>query len=296
MRATLNNKKSSGYIDLSKGRLWYKIVGGDKDGIPLLVVHGGPGQSHDYLFNPISLLGDERPVVFYDQMDSGNSDRTGDRTLWTMEKFIEDLETVRRQLMLDKIHILGQSWGSMLTSEYILKKKPDDVISLIFSGSNFSSKLWCDDQLKNLRNLPDDLRNIVEDCEKRKDYKCNAYKAATIYFYKKHFCRLEPWPDSLNIMNQELYEYMWGPSEFTATGNLKEWTCIDRLREINIPTLLTCGEYDESTPETNKYFQKLISGSEMVVFPGTSHEQHLEDPEKYLEVVRGFLHRVESKI
>jgi len=296
VNAMSNNKESSGYINLSKGRLWYKVVGGDKAGIPLLVVHGGPGQSHDYLVKPISLLSDERPVVFYDQMDSGKSEHTGDRTLWTMERFIEDLKTVRHQLMLNKVHILGRSWGSMLTSEYILREKPNGVTSLIFSGSNFSSKLWCDDQLKKLRNLPNNLRNTIEDCEKRKDYRSNAYKEATNYFYKKYLCRLKFWPDSLNNMNQELYEYMWGPSEFTATGNLREWTCIDRLGEINIPTLLTCGEYDESTPETNKYYQKLIPGSEMVVFPGTSHVHHLEEPEKYLKVVRDFLSRVEGKI
>jgi proline iminopeptidase len=290
------SSESSGYIHTSKGRLWYRIVGGDKPGTPLLTVHGGPGQSHDYLFGPISLLGDERPVVFYDQRDSGQSDRTGDRTLWNIESFMDDLETLRHQLGLDKLHILGQSWGSMLTSEYMVSRKPDGVMSLIFSGANFSSQLWCDDQLKHLQEMPDDLRSIVEDAEKRKDYKSQAYAEATKYFYHKFFCRLEPWPDSMNIMSQDLYEYMWGPSEFSCTGNLKEWSSMDRLGQINVPTLLTCGEYDESTPETNRRFQKLIPDAELVVFPGGSHEHHLEYPEKYVEVVRDFLRRVESRM
>ncbi|MFA5301678.1 MAG: alpha/beta fold hydrolase [Bacteroidales bacterium] len=110
-----------GNVKVPGGNIWYKIVGAGKNGIPLLTVHGGPGAPHQYL-NPLQALADQRPVIFYDQLGCGRSDRPTDPALWTVERFVEEL------------HILGQSWGSMLAVEYVLRKKPIGIRSLILSG------------------------------------------------------------------------------------------------------------------------------------------------------------------
>jgi len=113
-------------------------VGADGKKIPLLLLHGGPGASHDYL-EPLEPLSDERPVIFYDQLGCSNSDRPDDQSLWTIERFVEELEQVRETLQLREVHILGQSWGTMLGVEYMLMKKPHGVTSLILSGPCLSA-------------------------------------------------------------------------------------------------------------------------------------------------------------
>ena len=284
-----------GTVSFQGRSIWYRIVGADKPGIPLLALHGGPGAPHDYL-ESIEALADERPVIFYDQLGCGNSDRTNDSTLWTIDYFVEELAAVRKELGLKKVHILGQSWGSMLAVEYILREKPSGIKSLILAGPCMSTDRWVADQANWVSQLPDSLRQVITDCEASGDFAHPAYQEALMVFYHLHVCRLDPWPDCINRtfekFGQEVYQYMWGPSEFSLTGTLNGWDRTEDLAKIDIPTLFTCGEFDEATPETTEYYHSKMPGSEIHVFMGASHNHHLESQKEFLQVVRDFLFRV----
>jgi proline iminopeptidase len=148
-----------GFIQVTGGKVWYRIVGADKKGIPLLTLHGGPGARHDY-FEPLEALAVDRPVIFYDQLGCGNSDRPSDTTLWTVARFVEELEQVRESLHLEKVHLMGGSWGTMLAVEYMLRKKPDGVVSLILSGPYLSTPKWVADQQMWISQLPQNIQDV----------------------------------------------------------------------------------------------------------------------------------------
>ena len=285
-----------GYIPVTGGNIWYKIVGINRKNIPLLVLHGGPGAPHDYL-EPFEALSDERPVIFYDQLGCGNSDKPGDMSLWTIERFVNELEQVRTYLGLDKMHLHGQSWGTMLAVDFMLTKEPKDVVSLILSGPCLSSSRFISDQKVYLSELPDTLQRIINESEASGYFGSKEYQDAMMTYYKIHVCRLDPWPDCLNRtlekLGHEVYEQMWGPSEFTVTGTLKGYERVDQLNKITVPTLFTCGQYDEATPSTTAYYHSMLPGSEIVIFEGASHEHHLEKTGEYLEVVRNFINQTE---
>ena len=239
------------------GRIWYAVHGSGSPDIPLLVLHGGPGVPHDYL-EPLAALSDERPVVFYDQFGCGNSDRSSDPASRTLRYFVEELAQVRAGLGLGRVHLLGQSWGSMLAAEYLLSRRPEGVAGMVFSGPCLSAPRFVADLRTYLEGMPDELRAVIERCEATGEYDSPAYEEAVNAFYRKHVCRLDPWPDcmlrSLDKMGLEVYHRMWGPSEFTMTGTLKDFDCTGRLREITVPTLFTCGRFDEATPETTAFY------------------------------------------
>jgi proline iminopeptidase len=288
-----------GYINVTGGKVWYRAAGIDKKGIPLLIIHGGPGAPHDYL-EPLEALSDQRPVIFYDQLGCGNSDIADDPSLWTMERLTEELGQVREALGLEKVHILGQSWGTMIAVDYMLTNGSKGVISLVLSGPCLSAPRFVSDQREYLRQLPEDVKKIILESEASGNFSSKTYQDAMMTYYRLHVCRMNLWPDCLNRtfekLAYEMYQYMWGPSEFTTTGTLRDYDRSDGLVEIKVPVLFTCGRYDECTPSTASYYSSMLPGSEMVVFEDASHEHHLEKTAEYLSVVRDFLKRSESKM
>jgi proline iminopeptidase len=293
------SQPQEGYINVTGGKVWYRATGIDKKGIPLIIIHGGPGAPHDYL-EPLEVLSNERPVIFYDQLGCGNSDTPCDPSLWTMERLIEELGQVREALGLDRVHILGQSWGTMIAVDYILTKGSKGVISLVLSGPCLSAPRFVSDQREYLRQLPEDVKKVILESEASGNFSSKAYQDAMMTYYRLHVCRMNPWPDCLNRTFEKLaykmYEYMWGPSEFTTTGTLRDYDLSDRLEEIMVPVLFTCGRYNECTPSTASYYGSMLPGSEVVVFEDASHEHHLEKTAEYLVVVRDFLKKSESRM
>ena len=287
----------SGWIPVTGGNVWYKMIGPQQPRIPLVILHGGPGAPHDYL-EPLSVLADERPVVFYDQLGCGHSDKPDDPALWTVERFVEELGDVLAALGLRDVHLLGQSWGTTLAVEYMLRTQSDRVRSLILSAPFFSATRWISDQKDHLARLPEKVQASVREAELTGNYDSAAYQEAIGEFYRRHVCRLEPWPEELNRTLEKIgvpvYLSMCGPSEFSVIGSLKDLELVDRLSEITVPALFTCGRYDESTPETTALYHRSLPGSEMVVLEDASHEHHLERPDEYLAVVRDFLQRQEA--
>lgn len=294
----MENEKE-GYVEVTGGKVWYRIVGADKPGTPLLTVHGGPGAPHDYL-KPLETFAADRPVIFYDQLGCGLSDRPSDTALWTVSRFVEELDQVRKALHLNEIHLMGTSWGAMLTSEYLLRKGTEGVASLILSGPYLSSPRWAADQQAWIDQLPQSVRDTIEKYEESGDYMASAYQEAVMIFYREHVCRMDPWPkvldDAMSKMGFGVYLYMWGPSEFTMTGTLATADITDQLHQIHIPVLLTCGEFDEATPATTEYYQTLFPNAVFHVFPGASHMHQLESEAEYLRVVGQFIEDITLRL
>ena len=287
-----------GKITVEQGyQIWYRRVG--NGGVPLLTLHGGPGAGHDYL-EPLDRLAIDRPVVFYDQLGCGRSDQPDNRSLWRMERFVAEVDTVRQALGLKQIHLLGQSWGGWLAIEYMLTH-PSGVISLTLASTSASIPQFVAEAKRLKSELPPAVYETMQRYEAAKDYHNPEYEAAVQEFYKRHLCRLPEYPEPLqrsgaNINNNPaVYETMNGPNEFTVTGNLKDWDRTDRLGEISVPTLITVGRYDEITPACATTLQQGIPNSQMVVFEESSHVAHLEEREKFLQVVTDFLAEVESE-
>jgi len=268
-----------GLLAVPGGKVWYRMVG--EGGIPLLCLHGGPGIPHDYLEN-LEDLAEGRTVVFYDQLGCGNSERPDDASLWTLERAIEELGAVREQLGLERIHLFGNSWGGWLSMQYVLDRKPQ-LQSLILSSSPPSVSRWITDANELRRQLPSDVQRVLDHHEAKEYFGCPEWFGAMAVFYKRHVCRADPWPDGVERafgpgFGGQVYNTMWGPSEFgPVTGNLKNWDVTDRLHEIILPTLITCGRYDEATPAHVTDMHRRMRGSELVIFEQSSHLAFVEE-------------------
>lgn len=286
------------FIQIPGGRVYCKTVGDDAPGVPLLVVHGGPGIPHDYL-EPLDALAAERPVIFYDQLGCGRSDRPQDLSLYALPRYVEELAAVRAALGLSRAHLLGQSWGATIVTEYMLTKAPKGVASLVLSGPCLDVPRFVADQRHHLENMPGQTRAVIQRAEASGDFASEDYQQAMMAFYAKHVCRMAPWPGCLNRalaeMNMVVYGHMWGPSEFTTTGTLKDLTREGELHRLRGPVLITCGRHDEARPETMAEFQARIPGAELAILEDASHSHHLEQPEAYLAIVSNFLRRAEAK-
>jgi L-proline amide hydrolase len=296
-----NFRATEGFIPFRGYRTWYRIVGdGEAPGkLPLLVLHGGPGASHDYLEPLEAMAHTGRRIIFYDQLGGGNSDHPHDPSLWTVDLFVEELHAVRKALALDRLHILGQSWGGMLGMEYALTQ-PSGLASLTVADSPASMVQWVNEANRLRAELPPEVQNTLLHHEAQGTTDSEEYQDAMLVFYRRHVCRLDPWPEcvtrafkKLNLY-PEVYQTMNGPSEFHVIGNLKTWDITNRLPEIGVPTLLLSGRYDEATPLIVETIHRCIPGAEWVLFEQSSHMPHVEETERYVQVLDQFLRRVEG--
>jgi proline-specific peptidase len=286
-----------GRISVDGYSVWYRRVG--SGALPLLTLHGGPGAGHDYL-EPLEGLAAKRPVIFYDQLGCGKSDQPDDRSLWRMDRFVQEVDTVRYALGLDQVHLLGQSWGGWLAIEYMLTH-PSGVMSLILASTSASLPQFVAEAARLKAALPPDVYATLQRYEAVGDYHHEDYEDAVLEFYQRHICRLpRPWPDPIrrtgaNLDNNPVYETMNGPNEFMVIGNLKDWDRTDRLGEITVPTLITVGRYDELTPACAETLHRGIPHSQMVIFEESAHMAHIEETDRYLSVIADFLAGVEAQ-
>jgi proline-specific peptidase len=292
---------TEGFVPFRGFKTWYRIVG-EREApgkLPLLCLHGGPGVPHDYLEPFEAMAATGRRVIFYDQLGCGSSDHPHDPSLWSVRLFVEELAAVRQALGLDQVHILGNSWGGMLAQEYALTQ-PGGIASLILHSSLASSHQWVSEANRLRADLPSDVQATLLQHEAAGTTSDPAYEEAMMVFYRRHVCRTEPWPECVNrafarlAEDPEVYYTMNGPSEFHMTGHIKDWDIRDRLGEIRVPTLITSGRYDEATPLIAETMHRGIAGSEWVIFEESSHLAHVEEPERYLQVLTDFLDRVEA--
>ncbi|MED4224667.1 proline iminopeptidase-family hydrolase [Neobacillus cucumis] len=284
-----------GFIEVTGGRVWYQKFDENGNGTPLLVLHGGPGSSC-FSLQVLKALSKDRRVILYDQLGCGRSDRPTDKSLWRIERFVEEVGQVREALHLDEVHILGHSWGTTLAAAYALTKT-SGINSIIFSSPCLSAPLWEQDQKRNLQKLPVEVQKTIKE---NGTTDSEEFEAAIEVFAQHFVNRMEKKPEWLEqrppeYRNDEIYNIMWGPSEFTVLGNLKNFDCTEQLKEITCPTLFSCGRYDEATPETTEYYSNLTPGSTFHVFEKSAHMPYIEESEEFLEVMDDFLKNIDRK-
>jgi proline iminopeptidase len=292
---SLTQPVEEGFISVPGGRVWYRAFG-DGDRAPLLVAHGGPGFTHNYLV-PLVDLADQRRVIFWDQLGCGRSDRPTDRSLWTMERSLGEVDAVRQHLGLTRHHLFGNSWGGMLVQQYVLDRRPQ-LASLIVSNSLASMPLMGKEtqRLKGL--LPEAVRQTIDHHEANGFLDCPEYKGAIAVWFHHYICRVEPWPEGLEKCFQgqgsEIYSTMVGSSDFNVTGNLKDWDILGRLHEIRVPTLFVAGRHDECTPDHMRLMHREVENSSLVVFEKSSHMPFYEERELCMTTLREFMAQAES--
>lgn len=289
-----------GFVDVPGGRIAFRVLGEGSD-IPVLVIHGGPGASSCSFVSGFSGVASERPVIIYDQLGSGYSDRISDlETYATLSRFAEEISAIREELRLDELHIVGHSWGAAVALEYLLTLRSDGVRSVTFAGPLLGTDRWLEDAKQLLAELPADVQDAVQDAEESGDFTTPEFEAANRHFIEQYLrrtprefldtaaCDARPRGDS------GLYEYMWGPAEFIATGTLRSYDRIDRLPELDLPVLFLVGQYDEARPETVRDFQSMVPGSRVTVIPDAAHLAYLDQTRAFNTTLIEFFSNVES--
>ena len=289
---------TEGFLAFDGFSTWYRVTGELHSGLtPLVVVHGGPGCSHDYLENLADVAKGGRAVIHYDQVGGGRSTLlpTKGKEFWTVDLFLRELNNLLEGLgIADDYHLLGQSWGGMLGAEHAVRE-PRGLRSLILSNSPASMALWSS-EAKVLRSRMDPaVAEVLDRHEAAGTTNDPEYERATQVYYDEHVCRVVPNPPELvrttQFMSRDttVYNVMNGPNEFHCVGTLKDWTIEDRVQRIAVPTLLLSGRHDEATPRTVQPFYDAIHGARWEIFESSSHMPFIEERERYLEVVNAFL-------
>ncbi|MEP6731361.1 MAG: proline iminopeptidase-family hydrolase [bacterium] len=284
-------------LSVPGGRLWYRVVGSGP-GTPLLVIHGGPG-GVSCVENELGRLGIDRPVIFYDQLGTGHSERPADSSYWNLAHFVSEVDAIRQQLGLRELHLFGHSWGGAVAAEYVLTHGTEGVRSLILAAPLLSTPKWLEDAKVLVAQLPPEQQQAIAAGETTGRYDDSAYRAANDTFSARYFsrsgaaahyaeCRTSP------KGNRAMYNAMWGPSEFSSTGTLRNYDRSTRLHELRLPVLLIGGQYDEARPDRLREYQQSILGARVAIIPDAGHMMMADKPELTLAALRTFLREVEQ--
>jgi proline iminopeptidase len=285
----------SSRLAVAGGEIWYRVTGTDT-GTPVILLHGGPGFSSYYL-KALERLGDARLVVRYDQLGGGKSDPLSDTTRFTIEHFVAELDSLRRHLGRERVHLYGHSWGTILAVEYY-RAHPEHVVSLVLGSPALDLPAWERNARELLTTLPDSMQQAVQIREAEGNYDAPDYQAAVAEFYGRYVW-LRPVEADLDStmasVSLDIYSYMWGPSEFTATGTLRRYDARPFLASIDLPVLYTVGEFDEANPELVEGFAQQTPDARVVVIPDAAHITAWDNPEADLLAVREFLREVDEQ-
>jgi proline iminopeptidase len=287
-------------IKLREGhRVWTKRFGNSP--IKVLLLHGGPAMTHEYMecfesfFPPAGI-----EFYEYDQLGSYYSDQPNNDSLWTVQRFVEEVEQVRQALGLNKdnFFLLGNSWGGMLAMEYALKYQANLKGLLICNmTADFNKYEAYNAQLR--RQMRPSLLDTLSAYEAKGDYHNPEYQNLVFAeYYTKHLCRLPEWPEaamrSLKHANLHVYEYMQGPSEFVPGGILKGWSVWDRLQELTVPTLTVGAKYDTMNPQEMEEMSKLVKNGRYLYCPNGSHLAMWDDQKVFMAGVIDFIKDVHN--
>jgi proline-specific peptidase len=287
-----------GYVEVEGGRVWYRRLG-EGDALPVLLLHGGPGAAHDYMLPLAERLSEHRPAIVYDQLGCGRADKPDDTSLWTVDRSVTEVDQVRAALGLDRCHLLGQSWGGWLAIDY-MARGPVGVAGLVLASTSASIAQFVAGARRLIEDLPEPHRTALQELGARGEYDHPDYRAAEQEFYRRHLCRMDPWPEALvrssdQMEGNQVYLTMNGPTEFDVIGRLRTWDRTPDLARIDVPTLVTCGRYDEITPACSETIAEGIPDARVVVFEESAHVAHLEEAEAYAGTVEEFLESVEAR-
>jgi L-proline amide hydrolase len=262
----------------------------------LVTLHGGPGLPSDYLDPLARLATRDRMVVRYDQVGCGKSAGPEDDSLWVMGTFVDELEAVLTGLGLESFVLLGHSWGGWLALQYVLERRPRGLIGLVLASSCSSIPEFGRTTRGLKAELPEEVQAVIDRHEAAGTTDSEEYNDAFMEYATRWLIRSEI-PESLLAsiagQNDHIYAVMQGP-EWNVIGNLKNWDVTDRLGEIDVPVLATSGRFDEMTPQLVASMVDRIQDAEWVLFEKSAHMAFLEETNRYLEVLGGFLARVEA--
>jgi L-proline amide hydrolase len=294
-----------GHLQLGGHRTWYRVVG-DLDAsapsAPVIICHGGPGATHDYVAPIAELHHSGRACVLYDQLGNGRSDHLpdADPSFWTVELFERELAALAAHLGIDgRYHVVGQSWGGMLALLHALERPPG-LVSVVAADSPSSIPGFVAGCNELLDAMDAAVRDTIRAGERSGQTSTPEFQAAVMEFYVRHLCRVQPWPDEVVRTfdaleaDSTVYGAMNGPTEFTVVGTIRDFDITDRLGEIEVPVLLVSGEHDEVRPHLVAAMHERLRHGEWVLFEDSSHMPHIEEPARFLELVEGFLERSEG--
>ena len=295
-------RMEEGFVDAHGVLIYYKVIG---RGTPLMIVHGGPGASHDYLLPYLLPLARTNQLIFIDERGSGRSEKLEDAAQYTVENMVEDVEVVRQSLHLGKISLLGHSYGGVLAQAYAFKYQ-QNLTHLILGGTFYSTSEMNKVLAEEKRSMPPEALVKLEPLEKAglfgkgKDWEKGRYPEEYAklawgdgYFPYLYQHRPDPNYDPLGgntTTAWDLYREMWGSNgEFIIDGNLKSVEYLDKLPSIHVPTLLICGDHDESNPRLSRAMHEKIAGSRLVIVPQAGHMAFVDQPNMYIKAVSDFL-------
>lgn len=293
-------KVSKSHISIEGGVIGSVRIFCDKEeaGFPVVYVNGGPGGTYLDDHHGIRDLAAGRDVVLYDQLGSYHSPAQFDMSLTPMPRFVAELKHVLDAHGLEKAIVLGHSFGGTIAVDFALTH-PQLVAGLILSSPLLSTPRWIEDANALLRQLPPKEQAVIAARLRGEAVEAADYDAAEKMVYGRHLCRIDPWParllEGFSKGNKEIYQAMWGLSEFTCTGTLKDYDCFPRLHELRMPVMLVCGRYDEATPETIGDAAAKIPDAEFIVMENASHCPLYEDREAYLAAISFFAAKVDAK-
>lgn len=284
-----------GFVDVEGGQVWYGIMG-EGTQPPYLCLHGGPGGTSRRYFD-LAALTDDRPVIMIDQLGSGQSTHHTDTALLKVEYFVEQVHAVVRHLQLKEFYLTGHSWGTALALAYY-SAYPEGVKGIAFNSPYFSTPVWIAGTNQLVSAMPDTIQQAIVAADRDSAYDTEAYQQANAYFFSQHLLRTHstqhPYDTVQAPGNAFIYNYMWGPSEFRATGTLRNYDNIEALKEIRVPVLFTTGEYDEARPQDVRHFAEMVPDARYIEIPNAGHASISDNLPVYLQAHREFASRVDA--
>lgn len=292
---------SEAMVPVEGGRIYVRVNGslaGPRP--PILMIHGGPGGSHAG-FVPATALAGERAVILYDQLDSGRSDAPNNPDNWVVPRFVDEIDAIRRFLKVERLHVLGASWGGTVALEYAARR-PRGLASTILQSPLITTKSWLGDAAILRGQLPADARGTLTSCETPAPPPVAACDAATAVFYKNFNRRVPATPDLSaygktlpQTFNAKIYNAMWGSSEFVSTGTLRDYNGAPLLKRLDGPrTLFMAGEFDEARPATVAAFARQVPGAKFIEVKGAAHGILNDQPERFLATVDKWMRQHEA--
>lgn len=289
---------TTGAVSVSGRNVWFRRVRPEvpTSAPPLVVVHGGPGMTHDYLTDLdrlAGLPGLEREVIYYDQAGCGHTPTPAGVPPWTLDVFVDELASLVASLSPDSFDLLGHSAGGWIALEFALRQ-PRGLRKLVVASTCADMPLYSREIAALKDALPDGLGAVIDRCEREGTTNTAEYGQAFRFFQQLHVLRMEHMPDhmlaSIAGLNEGMYGALLG-TEWNMTGSLRDWSVTDRLGELDLPVLVTSGRYDEMTPSTVRPMVDAIPGARWHLFENSAHMAMMEEPEEYARVVGAFLER-----
>lgn len=282
-------------------KVWTKRFGTNPK-IKILLLHGGPAMTHEYMECFETFFQREGFEFYeYDQLGSYYSDQPKDSTLWTTERFVEEVEQVRKAIGADSsnFYVIGNSWGGILGMEYALKYQKNlkglIIGNMMASATEYGA--YANEVLA--KQMQPEVLSEIRALEAKKDFANPRYMELLLpNFYKEHLCRLDEWPDAVNRSfkhtNNEIYALMQGPSEFGIGGRLAKWDVKNRLKEIAVPTLMVGAKYDTMDPKAMEEQSKLVQNGSYLYCPNGSHLAMWDDQKVFMNGVIQFIKEVDK--